>query len=475
MATVNERMTTVRFREPEAQAVGKLDGNLATTTITAIPTALESPTQDNANGANQADHLEVLDSRTGQVYSIPVSDGFVRGSDLSTIKAPIPGTEGRLRSLAVLDPGFQNTACKESSITLIDGERGELRYRGVTVEDLFHNHDFDSTFHLLVWGRLPTVEEKVKFEQRLVEAAKPPQEVLNVIRSLPRNTNFYSMLTIGLAAYVATDKEMTTSRCKPVMTYHKNLAKTDDAIIRSTAYVSTTMAICYCHMKGVELREPQPGLTLVENFLHMIGMEDPDKKVSRTIDRLWILMADHELSCSTAAFLHTASTLTDPMSCILAAIASGAGPLHAGAIELCYHGLQMLETVENVPAYIEAVKNKQFRLFGYGHRVYKTKDPRATLIEELMEEHRDIIDANPLLQVALEIDRQANTDPYFVERKLKLNADFFSCFLYIALGLPQEIVSGLMTIPRMGGFMAHWREAMDNPIKIWRPKQKYKA
>lgn len=241
------------------------------------------------------------------------------------------------------------------------------------------------------------------------------------------------MSVVGIATYVATDKEMTRSRCTPVMTYHQNLANTDAAIIRCTAYVATTMALCYCHTKNVDFHEPQPGLTLVENFLYMIGMADPDKKVSRTIDRLWVLVADHELSCSTAAFLHTASTLTDPMACLLAAMSAGSGPLHAGAIELCYQGLEMLGTVDKVPAYIEAVKAKQFRLFGYGHRVYKTKDPRATLIEELMQEHWEAVSANPLLRVALEIDKQATQDPYFVERKLKLNADFYGCFLYIAL------------------------------------------
>jgi citrate synthase len=241
------------------------------------------------------------------------------------------------------------------------------------------------------------------------------------------------MCTTGIAAFLGVDKEMTTSRHKHVMTYHQNLPNTDNAIIRSIAYVATTMAICYCHIKKLELHAPQQGLTLVENFLHMIGMEDPDKKISRTIDRLWILIADHELSCSTAAFLHVASTMTDPMTCLLAALAAGSGPLHAGAIELCYQGLEMLGTVDNVPAYIEAVKAKQFRLFGYGHRIYKTKDPRATLIEELMEGHREAVDANPLLQVAIEIDKQANSDPYFVERHLKLNADFYGCFVYIAL------------------------------------------
>lgn len=237
----------------------------------------------------------------------------------------------------------------------------------------------------------------------------------------------------AIATYVATDKEMTNSRHQPVMTYHQNLPNTDGAIIRSIAYVASTMALCYCHIKDVEFHEPQEGFTLVENFLHMIGMEDPDKKISRTIERLWILIADHELSCSTAAFLHVASTLTDPMACLLAAISAGSGPLHAGAIELCYEGLEMLGTVDNVPLYIEAVKAKEFRLFGYGHRVYKTKDPRSTLMEELMEEHREAVDANPLLQVALAIEKQANTDSYFVERKLKLNADFYGCFIYTAL------------------------------------------
>lgn len=241
------------------------------------------------------------------------------------------------------------------------------------------------------------------------------------------------MCMVGVAAYVATDKEMTGSRCNPSLTYHRNLTTTDDAIIRCIAYVATTMAICYCHVKNVELHEPQLGLTLAENFLHMIGMDDHNRKISRTIDRLWVLIADHELSCSTAAFLHTASTMTDPMACVLSAISAGSGPLHAGAMELCYRGLEIIGTVDNVPAYMEAVKAKKFRLFGYGHRVYKTKDPRAVLIEELMEEHHEAIEANPLLQVALEIDKQANTDPYFVERKLKLNADFYACFLYIAL------------------------------------------
>ncbi|KAF1828253.1 citrate synthase [Decorospora gaudefroyi] len=428
-------------------------------------------TADTPVSSDTADYLHVFDSRTCNIHHIPVSDGFVRGSDLSTIAAPVKGNSGRMQKLAVLDPGFQHIACKESGITFIDGEKGELRYRGVRIEDLFHDHDFDSTLHLLLWGRLPTKEEKIAFERRIFEAATPPQEVCDVIRKLPKNMDFISMFLTGLSTYMGTDEEMTRSS---VMTYHKNMKATDDAIIRCFAYVSATLATVYCHVKGVELHPPKEGLTLVENFLHMIGMEDPDKKVSRTIDRLSINMADHELSCSTAAFLHVASSLTDPMTCLLTAISAASGPLHGGALEVCYQGLELIGSVENVPAYIAAVKAKKFRLFGYGHRVYKTQDPRAALTKELMEEHREAIAANPLLQIAVEIDRQANTDPYFVERKLKLNADFYGCFVYSALGIPRDMIPGLLTISRMGGLMAHWREAMNNPIKIWRPMQKFK-
>ncbi|EME41512.1 hypothetical protein DOTSEDRAFT_73807 [Dothistroma septosporum NZE10] len=465
----------------EPAAVPVHFGNTNRSNGDAVPAKASVPFPlPHANGVNdhteKPDYLYVFDSRTSKIHNLPVVEGFLRGSDLSSITAPIAGSEGtREQKLAVIDPGFQHTACKESSITSIDGEKGELRYRGVPIEKLFREHDFDATIHLLIWGHLPTQEEKEVFELKLTKALDPPQTVLDVIRSMPPNLDFFSMCTTGVAAYLGTDAQMTASRHRPEMTYHQNLVTTDDAIIRCIAYVATTMAICYCHVKDIEFHPPQEGFTLVENFLHMIGMPDPDKSVSRTIDRLWILIADHELSCSTAAFLHVASTMTDPMTCVLAAMAAGSGPLHAGAIEICYQGLELLGTPELVPAYLEAVKRKEFRLFGYGHRMYKTRDPRAILIEELMETHREKVDANPLLQVAMEIDRQANTDPYFVERKLKLNADFYGCFIYIALGIPREIVPGLMTISRMGGLMAHWRETMSNPIKIWRPMQKYKA
>ncbi|PVH85628.1 citrate synthase [Cadophora sp. DSE1049] len=277
-----------------------------------------------------------------------------------------------------------------------------------------------------------------------------------------------------MGAYIGCDQEMVSSRHRPELTYHNNMSTTDSALIRTIGYIATTVAVTYCHKRGKAFTPARLGLSLLQNVLLMMGIDDTDLKISTHLDKLWILYADHELSCSTAASLHVASTLTDPISCFLAAVIAGSGPLHAGAIELCYDGLGLLGTVDTVPVYINAVKAKQFRLFGYGHRVYKARDPRVGLIEELMEANREAIDENPLLQVAMEIDRVANTDPYFVERKLKVNVDLYGCFIYTAMGIDRVIIPGVMLISRAGGVMAHWREAMSQPIKIWRPMQKYK-
>ncbi|OCK73068.1 citrate synthase [Lepidopterella palustris CBS 459.81] len=421
-----------------------------------------------------SDYLHIFDSRTRIGHNIPINDNFVRASDLSTISAPDAQDEQRPRKLGILDPGFQHTACKESGITLIDGEKGELRFRNMLIQDLFHEYNFDITMYLLIWGSLPTAEQLQEFRNALAAAMTPPQPVVDAIKALPRDADLFSAFAVGMGAYIGCDSEMVASRHRPELTYHNNMANTDAALVRTIGYIATTVAVIYCHKRNKEFTPARLGLSLLENVLLMMGIDDTERKISKHLDRLWILYADHELSCSTAASLHVASTLTDPISCFLAAVIAGSGPLHAGAIELCYDGLGMLGTVDNVPVYIEAVKAKQFRLFGYGHRVYKARDPRVGLIEELMEANRNAIDQNPLLQVALEIDRVANTDPYFTERKLKVNVDLYGCFIYTAMGIDRDIIPGVMLISRAGGVMAHWREAMGQPIKIWRPMQKYK-
>ncbi|KJX94288.1 citrate synthase like protein [Zymoseptoria brevis] len=428
-----------------------------------------------------SDFLQVLDSRTGEKYDVPVSDNFVLAADLAQIKGPVSGGKKQqksgpenLQKLRILDVGFQHTACKQSSITLINGEEGDLRFRGHRIQDLFHKHNYQETIFLLIWGHLPTKEEAQHFSDSLAAVASPPKVVLDAVHALPHETDVYSLFLTALSAYVGADKQMITSRHKAESTYHNNMHNTDAALIRAIAYVTTATAVAYCHKYKLPIGEPKSTGTLVENYLRMIGRPDPTGSIARSIDKLWIIYADHEMSNSTAAFLHVASTLTDPLSCVIAMAAAGSGPLHVGALELCYEGLELLGTVDNVPAYLEAVKAKQFRLYGYGHRVYKAKDPRATLIEELMQEHKAAIQANPLLQIAVEIERQANTDPYFVDRNLKMNADFYGCFIYTALDIPKDIIPALLVASRCGGAMAHWREAMQSPIKIWRPIQQYK-
>lgn len=216
----------------------------------------------------------------------------------------------------------------------------------------------------------------------------------------------------------------------------------DEAVIRTLAIFATAIALVYCHKRGRKFQQPHPEGSFIGNVLLMMGIVEPNRqmqppqpnrKIEECFQRLWILYADHEMTNSTAAFLHAASTLTDPLSCCLTGIVSAYGPLHGGAIDLAYQGFEKVGTPANVPTLITAVKAKKQRLFGYGHRIYKVVDPRTKFIRQLMDEHQDKLQANPLLQVALEIDRVASEDPYFTSRNLKANADLYGCFLYTAL------------------------------------------
>ena len=239
------------------------------------------------------------------------------------------------------------------------------------------------------------------------------------------------MILAGLSAFAASDKIISATRHQQNPMFHGNLEVSDQALMRTLAYMSSTVALIYCHKNGKAFTRPESGRSLLGNLLLMMGVTDP--RVEKCLNKLWILYADHEMTNSTAAMLHAASTLTDPLSVSIAGIVSAYGPLHGGAIDLAYDAFRQIGKSENVPFFIEGVKRKKLRLFGYGHRVYKTRDPRASLIEELMQEHRESVDANPLLRIAMAIDKVASEDPYFVERGLKANADLLGCFLYTAM------------------------------------------
>ena len=252
----------------------------------------------------------------------------------------------------------------------------------------------------------------------------------------------FPIIIAALAAYASVDEDARATHSKGEPQYLGKGKAVDGAVIRTMSILATTIALVYCHKRGRALNAPNPEGSFIGNILLMMGFLEPgtehaqllpNQKIEKCFERLWILYADHEMTNSTAAFLHAASTLTDPLSCCVTGIVSAYGPLHGGAIDLAYKEFEELGTPGNVPKLISAVKAKKQRLFGYGHRIYKVVDPRTKFIRQLIEEYKEQVKSNPLLSVALEIDRVAGEDPYFTSRNLKANADLYGCFLYTAL------------------------------------------
>lgn len=259
-----------------------------------------------------------------------------------------------------------------------------------------------------------------------------------------------TMVIAGFAAWAACEPGVAAVHYEGRPKYLGHAEEVDAIIPRCIQAFATTIALVYCHKRGRAFINPDPRGTLIGNLLLMMGFTEcgkPTKEIEECFKRLWILYADHEMTNSTAAFLHAASTLTDPFFCMISAVVSAYGPLHGGAIDLAYQGFANVGTPDNVPQLIEDVKAQKQRLFGYGHRIYKSVDPRAKLIRAMIDEHKERVESNPLLSVALEIDRVANEDEYFTSRKLKANADLYGCFLYTAMGLP--FLSNVLQLPLM--------------------------
>ncbi|KAK1998682.1 citrate synthase [Colletotrichum falcatum] len=425
--------------------------------------------------------LTVLDNRTRRQYEIPIRRNAVRALDFQRI-TPARwgiGSAGQVDSgLRVLDPGYLNTACVESSITFVDGKRGYIQFRGYSIEYLVKNHDYEEVIHLLIWGRLPDAAEKKEFQRRIAAGCVPPEHVVQVITSFPRDSLTSTMIMAGMAAYASRDEGACRTLQSGRPAYLDQPDKVDAALISTLSALATVVALTYCHKRGRTFAPADPEAPFIANVLRMMGFrqgtsDKPDAEIVKCFEKLWILYADQEMTNSTSAFLHAASTLADPLSCCISGIVSGYGPLHGGAIDLAYKAFQDLKTPENVPALIADVKAKKQRLFGYGHRVYKVVDPRAKFIRAMIDQHRDKVESNPLLSVAMEIDRVASTDEYFTSRNLKANADLYGCFLYTAFGFETDIIIAMASLSRIPGVLAHWREAMleaGGPL-LWRPQQ----
>ncbi len=411
------------------------------------------------------DTLTLTDNRTGLTYEVPIEDGAVRANALRQIK--IDEADFGLMSY---DPAFLNTASVRSAITFIDGDVGILRYRGYPIEQLAVESTYLETAFLLLFGELPTKDELSRFEHEVTYHTFVHENVKTLMTGFRYDAHPMGMFVSVVAA---------------LGTLYPEASKVDDPdvrlaqVIRLIAKVPTIAAWSYRHNKGLPYVYPDNDLGFAENFLSMMfkmaeSKYSPDPALVRALEVLFILHADHEQNCSTNAMRAIGSSKVDPYSALAGAAAALYGPLHGGANEAVLRMLAQIGDVKHVPEFVERVKSGEGRLMGFGHRVYKNYDPRAKIIKETADSVFEVTGRNPLLDIALELEKIALEDEYFVSRKLYPNVDFYSGLIYQALGLPTAMFPVLFAIPRTSGWLAQWLEGIVDPEqKIARPRQIY--
>jgi citrate synthase len=411
--------------------------------------------------------LSVTDNRTGKSYEVPVQDGAIRTADLRQIKVDADDF-----GLMGYDPAFLNTASCRSAITFIDGDKGILRYRGYDVADLAEKSNFVETAYLILNGELPTKDELDKFNNEITTHTFLHENVRTFIDGFRYDAHPMGVLVGTVGA---------------LSTFYPEAKNVRDAgnrrlqITRLLAKMPTIAAWSYRHSLGFPLVYPDNTLSFAGNLLSMMKkMAEPkylvDPAIERALDVLFILHADHEQNCSTASVRAVGSSLVDPYCAVAAGAAALYGPLHGGANEAVLRMLVEIGSPKNIPAFIEEVKTGkgEKRLMGFGHRVYKNYDPRAKVIKKLADDVFKVTGRNPLLDIALELEKIALSDEYFIKRKLYPNVDFYSGLIYQAIGFPVDMFPVLFAIPRTAGWLAQWEEMlMDEEQKIARPRQIY--
>ncbi|MFD1859662.1 citrate synthase [Aeromicrobium camelliae] len=413
----------------------------------------------------QKQTLTVRDNRTGDEYELDITDGTIRASDVGKI-----GKTGEEPGLAVYDPGFTNTASTRSAVTYIDGDRGILEYRGYPIEQLAESSTFLEVAYLLIHGELPTKEQHDQWVHEITFHTFVHENLKSLMQGFRYDAHPMGMLLSSVGAL---------STFYPEARNIKDPQVRHEQIVRLIAKMPTLGAWSFRHAQGKPYVYPDNDLTYTENFLSMLfrmseSKYEPDPRLSKALEVLFILHADHEQNCSTNAVRSVGSSQVDPYSAVSAGIAALYGPLHGGANEAVLRMLKRIKTKDNVPAFIEGVKNGDERLMGFGHRVYKNYDPRAKIIKKATEDVFEVTGVNPLLEVAQELEKIALEDEYFVSRKLYPNVDFYSGLIYEALQFPPEMFTVLFAIPRTAGWLAQWLELVDDPEqKIARPKQIY--
>jgi citrate synthase len=404
------------------------------------------------------ERLTIVDERSGETIEVPVEDGAIRATALKPL------------GLVSYDPAFLNTASVRSAITEIDGDAGILRYRGFPIEQLATESTYLETAYLLVHGELPEKAELAAWAHEITMHTFLHENVKRLMEGF---------------RYVAHPMGMLVSMLGALSTFYPEASQVDDPVVRMhqvirlIAKVPTIAAWSYRHSKGLPYVYPDNELGFTANFLSMMyRMAEPryhaEPALERALEVLFILHADHEQNCSANAMRSIGSSKVDPYSAMAGAAAALYGPLHGGANEAVLRMLAEIGDVKRVPEFIDRVKAGEGRLMGFGHRIYKNYDPRATIIKETADSVFQITGRNPLLDIALELERIALEDDYFVSRKLYPNVDFYSGLIYQALGLPTAMFPVMFAIPRTAGWLAQWLEGIQDPEqKIARPRQIY--
>ncbi|MDR7087743.1 citrate synthase [Aeromicrobium panaciterrae] len=409
--------------------------------------------------------LTVRDNRTGEEYELPIVDGTVRAADFGKI-----GKGEDTPGLAVYDPGFLNTASTRSAVTFIDGDKGILEYRGYPIEQLAENSTFLEVAYLLIHGELPTQEQHEKWVHEITFHTFVHENLKSQLQGFRYDAHPMGMLLSSVGALSTFYPEARNIHDPKVR---------HDQVVRLIAKMPTLGAWSFRHAQGKPYVYPDNDLSYTENFLSMLfkmseQKYNPDPRLAKALEVLFILHADHEQNCSTNAVRAVGSSQVDPYSAVSSGVAALYGPLHGGANEAVLKMLKRIGTPDKIPAFIEGVKKGDEKLMGFGHRVYKNFDPRATIIKKAVDDVFEVTGVNPLLEIAQELERIALEDEYFISRKLYPNVDFYSGLIYEALKFPPEMFTVLFAIPRTAGWLAQWLELVDDKEqKIARPKQIY--
>src|SRR3989442_11363272 len=440
-----------------------------TSTNTSVEPSVQpsAQTSDFTPDSLMSDTLTVVDNRTGKKYEFPIQDGTVRAMDLRQIKVA-PDDFG----LMTYDPALLNTANCRSAITFIDGDKGILLYRGYPIEQLAEESDFLETAYLILFGELPTAAQMQAWIREITLHTMLHENIKKLMEGFQYDAHPMAIFlsTVGAMSGFYPEAKNIFDKASRVRQTHRLIAK-----------VPSIAAWAYRHSIGRPYVYPDNDLSFTSNFLNMLFKMtelkyQPNPVLARALDVLFILHADHEQNCSTTAMRTIGSSHADPYSALAGASAALYGPLHGGANEAVLRMLNEIGSVKKVPEFIKRVKSGEGnnRLMGFGHRVYKSYDPRAKVIKKIADLVFTVTGKNPLLEIALELERIALQDEYFVTRKLYPNVDFYSGLIYQAMGFPVEMFPVLFAIPRTAGWIAQWEEMLlDSEQKIARPRQIY--